>query len=140
MQRKTMKIRILSLLTLVAIMVPMFALSVYAESSPVTTFEFHFNGGSGPFTKNGTKADIGEEDGGYGAVTVTSGQFGAGRVGFHFNNALLYTVTPRVYFTGTGTQYLYYAADAFDNVNSDTVTLVGTAVGTVFSVSGRFQP
>ena len=140
MQRRTMKIRILSLLTLVAIMIPMFALSIYAVSSPVTTFEFHFNGGSGPFTKFGTKTDIGEENGDYGAVTVTSGQFGAGRVGFHFNNALNYSVTPRVYFTGTGTQYLYYAANAFDDVSSNTIILVGSAVGTVFSVSGRFQP
>lgn len=140
MQRKTMKIRILSLLTLVAIMVPMFALSAYAESSQIQYFDFHFNGGSGPFTKSGVKSDIGEESGVYAAVTVTSGQFGSGRAGFHINNALLYTVTPRVYFTGTGTQSLYYYDGAFSDVSSNTVTLVGTAVGTVFSVSGRYQP
>lgn len=136
MKLKSMKSRILSLLILMAILLPTIAMTTYAASSEKFNFEFHFNAGSGPFSAPGEKA---ENSGDYAGITVTS-LLGAGTTAFHINDETLYAATPKVYFTAVGNKNVLYNEGAFEDGAGGTVYLVGSATGSVFSIFGRFQP
>lgn len=141
MKKGNLKRRILSLLTLVAILIPMFALTVYASSDKVD-FGFTFNGAATAYRKSGVKTDIGEDSDGYAGVTITTGVYTTGCVKIWMEDVNGIDITDiRSGINTTGTFYLIYYSDAFSGKsNPQTVQFCCASTVNVQAVAGRFQP
>ena len=140
MKHKRVKTRLLSLLTLLAILIPMLAMTVYAKSSEQVSFGFLYNGTAGTKWRSGTKTDIGESTQYAAGVTVNNGDFGAGSVRFWIADSDYVTVTNTRTTSSTGTLSLTYYASLLAQMPSAAVYLGGAATATVQAAAGYFQP
>lgn len=145
MKHKLMKARLLSLLTLLAILLPMIAISVAA--SDFVYFTFAFNGNMETWTKKGYKDDVAASSGYLGAVTVSSGDFGQGSVKFFISSIASddddYRLTSIAYANANGTYNMFYTGDALASLTEpiNPVYLIGSPTTYyVWGCSGRFQP
>lgn len=127
--------RVLVAIMLVAMLIPMLALSVYASSKYPYNFTFNFNGG----TKYcyGTKTDTGYSAG----ASINSSNFGGGNVRFQLQRSggsdLSYWAGP---YGSNGNYTLYYYSNVDLSQPPISVRLAGTATSAVGYISGNFQP
>lgn len=139
MGKKSVKKRLLSLLTLALLLVPMFVLTTYAASSYQYSFDFSFNGTSGVKRQEGTKTDLGESTAGAAGVTVTTAELGAGKCTISIENEMQVTITGTATVSGKGSYPLYYK-QGLDGSGYMTVYLACFAQKTVQVLGGQFQP
>lgn len=139
MRKKSMKKRLISLLTLALLLVPMFVLTTYAVSSPKKPFYFIFNGTSGVKRQEGTKTDLGESTAGAAGVTVTTAELGAGRCTISIEDGMQVTITGTATVSGKGSYPLYYK-QGLDGSGSMKVYFACFAQETVQVLGGQFQP
>lgn len=139
MRKKSMKKRLISLLTLALLLVPMFVLTTYAASSPKTNFNFVFNGTGGVKRQAGTKTDLGESTAGAAGVTVTTAELGAGRCTISIEDRMQVTITGTARVSGKGSYPLYYKQGLGDS-GSMNVFFACYAEKTVQALAGYFQP
>lgn len=142
MKYKNLKRRFLSILTLLAILLPIISLCAYAETSDRENFNFVFNGGTGSQSVAAKKRDLGESSEGSGAVTVNNMVLSVGRVEFWVNSPQNKTITlSSLYMDSTGTGSLYYDTDELDKfANPATFKMYAAPIGTVWICAGVFQP
>lgn len=141
MKQRNIQKRLRSLLTLVLLLLPIISLAVYAESSPIVSFSFVYNGSVGVQTVSATKTDLGDSSAGAAVVNVQLAELGAGNVLVWVNNSSGLTITGTRTVTGTGKYPLYYTMDKLPTSGSMNVTLYGQApMQSVQMVAGLFQP
>lgn len=138
MGKKSVKKRLLSLLTLALLLVPMFVLTTYAASSYQYSFDFSFNGTSGVKRAQGTKTDMSQKTA---SVTVSTAQLGAGNCTIYMENEKYARITGTRTVTGTGSYTLsYYEASLSPEGKYMDVSLTCYAQETVQALAGYFQP
>lgn len=133
------KKRLISLLTLVVILIPMFTLAVYA-SSDVYDFGYAFNGFGGTQRFSGTKSDLGQSTAGAAGVTVTKAEFTAGKCTLSMEDTRQITISSARTISGKGNYQLYYKMDMLPDSGSKLVYLACYADQYVQAIAGRFQP
>lgn len=134
--------RLFSFLTLLAMLLPIIALSAYAASSPQTSFSFVFNGSTSSQSVSGTKLDIGESSAGAAGVTVSNLVKSVGHVEFWINNANGRTITSaNLSMENNDNGTLYYNMTELNKLsNPASLRLYCLPVGTVWVCEGLFQP
>lgn len=143
MKNRKLTKRLFSFLTLLAILLPIIALSAHAASSPDTSFRFVFNGSSSfSQTVSGTKTDIGESSAGAAGVTINNLVLSVGHVEFWINNSYGRTITSQNLSLGSNTTgTIYYDMTELGRLsNPATVILFGLPIGTIWICEGVFQP
>lgn len=141
MKHKSMKTRLLSLVTLLAILLPIIALSAAASSDKVD-FHFAFNGNVETWSKKASKSDYADPNTNYlGSITIYSADFGQGAVLFHVEDTYGGTISNNVRVNSYGTYNMSYNdLSSLTDANHD-VYLYGTPTALyVWGCSGKFQP
>lgn len=133
MKHKNAKKRFVSTVTLIAILLPIIALTAYAATD---TFSFGFNGSTAYWYAYGTKSNALLK----GSVTVASGDFGLGEVEFNICDRDGFVLTfPRTV-SSTGTYTLTYKGD-LSGMPSNVALLRGHATNQyVWGCNGTFTP
>lgn len=127
--------RVLAAIMLVAVLIPVFALTAYASSKYAYDFTFNYNGG----TKYcyGTKTDTAYSA----AASITSANFNGGSVQFQLQRSggsdLSYWAGS---YYGTGNYPLYYYSNVDLSQPPISVRLAGNATTAVEYIAGNFQP
>lgn len=133
MKHKNAKKRLVSAVTLIAILLPIITLTAYAATY---TFSFGFNGSTAGWYANGIKSNTSLK----GSVTVASGDFGIGQVEFIIvdEEGISFTYTRTV--SSTGTYTLNYVAPP-QSMASNIARLRGQATNQyVWGCNGTFTP
>ncbi len=129
--------QMLAILLLVALLIPMLAISSYASQK--VSYDFYFN--QNRTTKTGVKDDVGTSSGGAAGVSITRYDFALGNVRFYLrgpDDSVVCNTTGRIT-TPQNSLLLYYYSNAY-LYNGCNVTLVGIREGNTVSVGGNFQP
>lgn len=127
--------RVLVAIMLVAILIPMLAMSAYASSKYSYNFAFNFNGG----TKYcyGSKTDTGYSAG----ASILGSNFNGGSVRFQLQRSggsdLSYWTG---WYSGNGNHTLYYYSNVDLSNPPIFVRLAGNATSAVEYINGNFQP
>ena len=133
MKHKNARKRLVSAVTLIAILLPIIALSAYAATD---SFSFAFNGSTAYWYAYGTKSNTLFK----GSVTVASGDFGSGQVVFNIcdRDGVPFTFPRTV--SSTGTYILTYSSDPGGMANN-VALLRGNATNQyVWGCNGNFTP
>lgn len=141
MKNKSMKARFLSLLTLLAILLPITSLSVVASSDRVD-FSFAFNGNVETWKQKAVKSDYADPNTNYlGTITIYSADFGLGAVLFTIKNTYGNAIANDVQVNSYGTYNMsYFDLSSLTQSNHD-VYLYGTPTAPyVWGCVGKFQP
>lgn len=128
--------QLLSVLLLVALIIPMLVIGSYASDKFAYYFDFTTN-----YTRQGQKNDVGTSSGGTAGVSITAADFALGNVRFYLLDAEGNRAcnTSARYTTLQNSIGLTYNSGAA-LYNNCYVTLVGLREGNTVYVSGNFQP
>lgn len=133
MKHKNTRKRLVSAVTLIAILLPIIALSAYAATD---SFSFAFNGSTAYWYASGTKSNTLIK----GSVTVASGDFGLGEVVFDICDRDGAPITSSRTVSSTGTYTLTYGGNLI-SMPSTVVYLRGRATNQyVWGCNGTFTP
>lgn len=138
MRKRSVKKRLISLLTLALVLVPMFALTAFAASSFQYPFNFVFNGTSGTRRAQGTKTDMTQTTA---SISVNTAQLGAGSCTIYMADENYVRITGIKAVGGTGSYTLSYTKDKLPPVGSYLdVNFTCNAQETVQALAGYFRP
>ena len=130
--------RLASLLTLIAILIPMGVLVVYAGSAS-SNFSFSFGSTTDMDSSRAYKTDVGSSSGYYAQANVNSAYFNGGSISMWVRKSTGTRITGIREVSGTGTVYFYYDTGVL--VSNTYVDLTASVLeGNPRSCSGIWWP